>query len=1041
MAKKQKNINLAASSDLRSLAEERLQKKHLATQYSRLSTSPSPEEMLRLVHELEVHQIELEMQQDELARTRIELEDNLTRYTELYDFAPVGYLTLGHDGNIQHANLTATKLLGIDRSCLIGMSLRQFIVPEEYRVFDNLLETVFSKKVHGNCDVKLLATAFQSATTHSDHSIRTLRIEAAISDTEKACCIILSDITVQKVAEEALRKSERNFRSITEQMADEVFVINSIGILTYVSPVVEKLFGYLPHEVIGHPFTIYLMEEDIPKALQGFDKTLQHKTTNHIFEFKLKRKDGSLFDGEIHLQYYQDQDTSGLIGLIHDVSDRKLAKLKAQEMSARFEATIDASQIGTWDWNVQTGEVILNNRWFEIAGYSPEDLAPVSIQTWVDLAHPDDYRDSMKKAEKLFTGEQQYYEHECRMKHKNGTWIWILDRGSMLNRTADGKPLHMLGTHIDITERKQAEQALRESEIKFRSITEQISELVFVADSSGIVTYVSPVIEKLSGYLPDEVIGHSFTEYLAEDEISKIVETFNDAIAHQLKNQVIEFKYRKKNGKFLDAEVHSQYYHANDFSGVIGVILDVTDRKLAENQIKKLGTIVEQSPAIVLITDRLGQIDYVNPAFTQITGYTFDEVKGKNPRFLQSGLTPKALYEQLWQTILSGNIWRGEFQNRKKNGGLYWERAVISGILKEGVISNFVAVKDDITQLKKNEQLLVEGKARVEAALASMSEAIFISDTTGKFTHFNDAFATFHKFRNKEECAKTFDEYPKFLDVYLITGELVPVENWVVPRALGGETGTGAEFRLLRKDTGETWFGSYNYAPIRNQEGLIVGSVVTGRDISESKAAEEKIKGYVKQLETAMQSTLQAVANVVEAHDPYTAGHERRVGIISADIAREMGWSEEKCHTLQLIGLVHDIGKMSIPAEILSKPGLLSRIEFELVKTHAENGYQILKDVDFPLPIAQIIREHHERMDGSGYPQGMKGEETLLESRILAVADVLESMASHRPYRPALGIEAALKEIESHRMQHFDPEVVDAMLRLFREKGYQLPAL
>ena len=190
-----------------------------------------------------------------------------------------------------------------------------------------------------------------------------------------------------------------------------------------------------------------------------------------------------------------------------------------------------------------------------------------------------------------------------------------------------------------------------------------------------------------------------------------------------------------------------------------------------------------------------------------------------------------------------------------------------------------------------------------------------------------------------------------------------------------------------------------------------------------------------------MQSTLQAVANVVEAHDPYTAGHERRVGIISADIAREMGWSEEKCHTLQLIGLVHDIGKMSIPAEILSKPGLLSRIEFELVKTHAENGYQILKDVDFPLPIAQIIREHHERMDGSGYPQGMKGEETLLESRILAVADVLESMASHRPYRPALGIEAALKEIESHRMQHFDPEVVDAMLRLFREKGYQLPAL
>jgi len=153
-----------------------------------------------------------------------------------------------------------------------------------------------------------------------------------------------------------------------------------------------------------------------------------------------------------------------------------------------------------------------------------------------------------------------------------------------------------------------------------------------------------------------------------------------------------------------------------------------------------------------------------------------------------------------------------------------------------------------------------------------------------------------------------------------------------------------------------------------------------------------------------------------------------------------MGWSEEKCRTLQLIGLVHDIGKMSIPAEILAKPGRLSKIEFELVKTHAEQGYQILKDFDFSLPIAEIIREHHERMDGSGYPQGLKGEETLLEARILAVADVLEAMASHRPYRAALGIEAALNDIESQRGSLFDPEVVDAMLRLFREKEYLLPA-
>ncbi|MEI7824303.1 MAG: HD domain-containing phosphohydrolase [Chlorobiaceae bacterium] len=211
------------------------------------------------------------------------------------------------------------------------------------------------------------------------------------------------------------------------------------------------------------------------------------------------------------------------------------------------------------------------------------------------------------------------------------------------------------------------------------------------------------------------------------------------------------------------------------------------------------------------------------------------------------------------------------------------------------------------------------------------------------------------------------------------------------------------------------------------------------QDITAQKDAEQKILSYVKQLEGAMKSTLQAVAKVVEARDPYTAGHERRVGQIAEDIAREMGGSDETCQTMQLVGLVHDIGKISIPSAILAKPGELSATEFELIKTHAENGYQILHDIELPLPIAQIIREHHERMDGSGYPQGLKGENTLPESRILAVADVLEAMASQRPYRPTKGLEKAIHEIESNRGSLFDPDVVDAMLRLFREKGYQLP--
>ena len=723
MAKKQKSTIPVSSSELRSLAEERLEQTHL-------STSSSPEEMLRLVHELEVHQVELEMQQEELARTRTELEESLSMYTELYDFAPVGYLTLSHDCDIRQANLTAAKLLGVDRSLLQGMHFMSFVVPEDNLVLDALLKKVFSTSVPGNCEVKLLPST--PSTLHFDHSIHTFHIEAAVGSDATTCRIILSDITVQKVAEEGLRKSERNFRAITEQMADEVFVIDTIGTLTYVSPVVEQLFGYLPHEVIGHPFTDYILAADIPEAFQVFTNTLQYKTANQTFEVKLKRKDSSLFDAEIHLQYYQDQEISGMIGLIRDISDRKLSESKAQEMSSRYEATIEAAQIGTWDWNVQTGEVIFNNRWFEIAGYNPEELAPDNIQTSINLAHPDDFKESRAIAEKHFNGELPYYEIEYRMKHKNGHWVWFLDRGRLISRTADGKPLQMLGTHIDITERKQAEQAMRESERKFRSITEQISEVVFVNNSIGEVSYVSPVVEKITGYKPDELLGHSFFEYLAEEEIPRATAIFTDAMSRQLTNQVVELTYRKKDGSLFQAEIHSQYFKDNGSSGVIGLLRDISERKLIENQLVKLSTAVEQSPAVVLITDAHGTIEYVNPMFTELTGYSIEEAKGRNPRILQSGLTPKSVYDELWKTILSGRIWRGEWQNKKKNGELFWESVVISAILNgEGVITNFVAVKEDITERKKMLEELIVAKEKAEesdrlksAFLANISHEI-----------------------------------------------------------------------------------------------------------------------------------------------------------------------------------------------------------------------------------------------------------------------------------------------------------------------------
>jgi putative nucleotidyltransferase with HDIG domain len=221
----------------------------------------------------------------------------------------------------------------------------------------------------------------------------------------------------------------------------------------------------------------------------------------------------------------------------------------------------------------------------------------------------------------------------------------------------------------------------------------------------------------------------------------------------------------------------------------------------------------------------------------------------------------------------------------------------------------------------------------------------------------------------------------------------------------------------------------------RRGQRIVIASV---RDITERKKAEERLQETLESLRKAFGATIQGMVSAVESRDPYTAGHQTRSADLARAIATEMGLPHEKIDGIRVAGSIHDIGKLSIPAEILSKPKKLTDIEFSLIKEHSQKGYEMLKDVESPWPLAQIVYQHHERMDGSGYPRNLKGDEILMEARIMAVADVLESMASHRPYRPALGIEAALEEIEKNKGIFYDKAVASACLRLFREKGYQL---
>jgi putative nucleotidyltransferase with HDIG domain len=251
---------------------------------------------------------------------------------------------------------------------------------------------------------------------------------------------------------------------------------------------------------------------------------------------------------------------------------------------------------------------------------------------------------------------------------------------------------------------------------------------------------------------------------------------------------------------------------------------------------------------------------------------------------------------------------------------------------------------------------------------------------------------------------------------------------------------TGREFKYdidVILPSGKTGFFTASMRPIKDKDGHVTKLFGTVQDITERKLYEEQLKCSYEKLQNTLFGTISALSVALEKRDPYTANHQRRVTKLACAIAEEMGISEKQIEGLRVAGMLHDIGKIYVPAEILSKPSSLTKAEFDIVKTHVTGGYEILASVEFPWPVARIIIQHHERVDGSGYPDGLKTDNILVEAKILAVADVVEAMASHRPYRPAKGINQALDEITNNKGVLYDSRPVDACLKIFRKGDFQ----
>lgn len=318
-----------------------------------------------------------------------------------------------------------------------------------------------------------------------------------------------------------------------------------------------------------------------------------------------------------------------------------------------------------------------------------------------------------------------------------------------------------------------------------------------------------------------------------------------------------------------------------------------------------------------------------------------------------------------------------------------------------------------------------------------MTDIVWLLDMNLRTIYVTPSVQTVLGFTQEERMSQTIDRQltPDSLNIALET-----MANKLALEEQGqqdDQSNVILELEYYHKDGSTRWIETI-MSGLRNDQGVLDRIHGVSRDITARRKAEEKLLQTLESLRKAFGVTMQVMVAAIEMRDPYTAGHPVRATDIARAIATEMGLSPEKIDGIRMAGAIHDIGKLSIPAEILSKPTKLTDIEFSLIKEHAHSGYEMLKKVESPWPLAEIIYQHHERINGTGYPRNLKRDEILIEARILAVADVVEAMASHRPYRASLGIDEALGEIEKNKGILYDVDVAETCLRLFREKKYRL---
>ncbi|MGO8683342.1 MAG: PAS domain S-box protein [Thermoleophilia bacterium] len=645
-----------------------------------------------------------------------------------------------------------------------------------------------------------------------------------------------------------------------------------------------------------------------------------------------------------------------------------------------------------------------------------------------------DFADCFSEPEKARTAYERVLEegllsdYPLVLRHLSGA-LTEVEYNATVYRDESGELKAVFAAARDASEAQQARLQMA----RLAAIAASSQDALYTRDLEGAIVSWNTAAGTLYGYTAQEAIGRNGSILMPPGHAGETQELMKRVLSEKCGFGFVT-KRRCKDGSLLDVAltIAPVRDRAGDIVAMSVSGHDISERLRAERKLReseeKFSAAFYASPDLMAMTElNTGKILEVNEGYTQLLGYTHAETIGKTTAELSLWVDPAERATFAASLKESGQIDHFETTLRGRNGSLI--ACIVSARTIEVQDKTCIlAVVHNISERKRSEEALRESEAHLRTLVDTIPDLVWLKDPEGVYLSCNRRFESFFGAAEKDIVGKT--------DYDFTDRELADSFRHRDEAAMVAASPTVNEEEIVFAEDGHRELLETIKAPVYASDGQLMGVLGISRDITQRKHAEEEARRQAQQLQTVTEEVIAAIADIVEVRDPYTAGHERRVSELAEAIAVHLGLDEVTVMGVRVAALLHDVGKITVPAEILAKPGRLSEIEFELIKAHPQATYNVLHGIEFPWPVAEVALQHHERLDGSGYPRGLAGEEIMLEARILAVADVVEAMASHRPYRSALGIEAALEEIAAHRGTLFDADVADACRAVFSEEGF-----